>query len=168
MWQEVRPAWWTGVSPRPSLGKLSVAGQVGRQPVPRTQAGIPPALQMQGCICMSLQDQRQQWVLGFCGLGADWVSQEPAGGVPPENHMGHCTHMPFPDPRTSSFQSLGSERAPISACCQMREAGQPFRPAPGRRRGDLQPPEPTSLEGSGAGLPGWRGRPGVTKTPLTL
>lgn len=50
MWQEVRPAWWTGVSPAPSLGKLSVAGQVGCQPVPRTQAGIPPALQMPGVL----------------------------------------------------------------------------------------------------------------------
>lgn len=50
MWQEAHPAWWTSVSPVPSLGKLSITGQVGCQPVPRTQAGIPSAPQMPGVL----------------------------------------------------------------------------------------------------------------------
>lgn len=152
------------MSPVPSLGKLSITGQVGCQPVPRTQAGIPSAPQMPGVLYV-LQDQRQQWVLGFLWARADAVSQSQL--EVPQRTISHRTHMPFPDPQTPRFKDWGvsGPQPQLAAKCGSGPAFQTnSREA---RRGDLPPPSPLPWKVQEQDCLGG-GRPGVTDTPLTL
>ena len=71
MWQQARSAWWTAVSPVPSLGKLSVTQQVGRQPVTGHRRAPPKPCRCPGSY-KSLQDQGQQCVLGFLQARRRW------------------------------------------------------------------------------------------------
>lgn len=169
------------VGPAPSIGSQSSTGQVGRGPVPSTQAGICPS---PAGPAVYLQDQGQQQALGSNpqglhrpgGWGLSGVCT--AGGGPQDSHPGLYTTRPCLTRRTARSQRARGVWWPVSSLLPKTE-GWPFRAAPGRlsraacSRAPAWPssprgPLPWKAREQGCplqGCPG-EGRPGVTDPQL--
>lgn len=153
------------VGPAPSIGSQSSTGQVGRGPVPSTQAGICPS---PAGPAVYLQDQGQQQALGSNpqglhrpgGWGLSGVCTAGGGGSPRQPPR-TLHHTPLLDPQDSKVPKgpggvvaclkLAAKDRRLAFQGSSREAKQ-GRLQPGTSLA-FQPTWPTPLEGSGAGLP---------------